>query len=38
METLFVIKRVVSKIIINKVNFKHLEYFIKYYLISFYWL
>lgn len=33
METLFVIKRVVSKIIINNVNSKYLQYFIKYYLI-----
>jgi len=28
METLFVIKRVVSKIIIKNVNFKYLQYFI----------
>lgn len=38
METLLFIKRLVSKIIIDNVNFKYLQYFIKYYIISFYWL
>lgn len=31
-------KRLVSKIIINTVNFKYLQYSIEYDLISFYWL